>query len=88
MASKYQVPFKTTKYSVLTPGISKDQVSKSLREMMGYLSEQQTLYYQTHLASLIEKLSDGSTPFKGSLNSLGGNWVLNLRLKLVISPII
>ena len=86
MASKYQVPFKTTKYSVLTPGISKDQVSKSLREMMGYLSEQQTLYYQTHLASLIEKLSDGSTPFKGSLNSLGRKLGIEPKIKASYQP--
>lgn len=86
MASKYQVPFKTTKYSVLTSGISKTQVNQGLRGMMEYLSEQQTLYYQSHLPSLVEKLSDGSTPFKGSLNSLGRKLGIEPETKATYQP--
>lgn len=81
--SKYQVPFKTTKYKIITPKVSDEQVKCALLDMMVYLKEQQNHYFTNDLDQLVSKFMDEKTSLSGSLNSLGRKLGIEPRTKAV-----
>lgn len=69
--SKYYTPINLHSYTITTPGITQEQVSKGLLTMMEWLKDEQNLYYKTQLDGLTQKLVGDGIRLNGSLNSLG-----------------